>query len=176
MNTNFAIYKPPQLTRLPISGTIYFVGVTRDTDPDGTILSVETETQPSNDYNITNVSIFAADNTFIYNNTITGATYDNASAYIISFCINFTQKTVPPTVTTNTILNPTGLGTAIVTQLTPFVIQSDASKVQIAYAVTTFGDSQLSSNDLIQQIFTPTTGLFGVTTKSGVNFTLNFPN
>lgn len=175
-NTNYGIYKNPQLSRLPITGNISFTGVTRDTDPDGTILSVEYVSKPNNNYTISNMSILVADNTAIYNNTLSGATYNNVSAYIINFKVNLSVKTIPPEITATPILNLTGTGLAIVNNIAPFELNSSADCVNIAYAVVVYGDTQKDSNDLIEQIFTPASSIFGGTTTSGFNFVLNFSN
>ena len=71
-------------------------------------------------YTIGNIVIFIADNTFIYNNVLSGATIGNVSVYVFTIPINLTKKNLTPIVTTTPSINPTGTADAIVNQIISF--------------------------------------------------------
>lgn len=171
-----SVEKPAHVIRQPLTGELCFVGVIRDTDPDGTILGVETLLRGGKGYTISDINVFVADNTAIYNNVISGATIGNVSAYLISFNINIDDPNLNPVLTATPVLNLTGTANAIINQIVPFSLASNPSYATVVYSVIVFGADQQASNDLIEAIFTPTANPFppNQLLSSCINFTLNF--
>ncbi len=159
--------------RNPISGQICFTGVTRAVDPSGTITDITLTPIRQLGYTISDKLFLVADNTSIYNNTTTGATYNNVSAFIIGFKLNYPDTKKIPVVTTSVSLNPTGTADAILNQILPFVLETSSSSCVVGYSVVVFGASQTDSNDLVEAVFTEST-VFGFPTNSCMNFMLTF--
>jgi len=162
--------------RSPIIGKLNFTGVVRDTDPDGTILSVVTDAKTYAGYTLTDISIFMSDNTAIYNASTSGG-YTNVSAYVISFKVNILSTTyhIPvATATPSLILN--GTGNAIVNNILSTEITCADNCATFVYAVVIYGADQKASNDLLEVLFTPIPNPLDPTTTitSGINFVLNY--
>lgn len=172
--SNFRIGKQdylPSSTRLPFGGEVCFTGVTRDTDPNQSITSIILTVKPSKYYTVENNNFFAADNTFIYANVITGATLGNATSYIVFFDVVFTKPfNYEPTVTSTITLNPTGTAQAIANQIISFDLTVSTTRATIGYAIVVFGESALESNNLVATVFST------VPNKSCVNFVVTPDN
>jgi len=152
----------------PITGRISFIGVTRDTDPDGTITAVQWETSGFG-FTIQNVNIISADNTALYNNT--NIPVNNATAYLVLIDITSRQFIGNPIPSLTVGLNPTGTNDTVVSQIVPVEISYSNKILKIVYAVVVYGSSQLESNNLIELIFSPQPNIFGEgTTKTSINF------
>lgn len=180
-NTNYQVFNPlnnPILNqRKSMSGRICLNGVTRDTDPDGTIISVNTIISQSTEYYVTDISIFTPDNTTIINNTMSAGSFNNLTAYILTYKINFFKpsKTVP-SVTSTAFLNPTGTADAIINQIAPLNIDVTRSYAKCSYAITIYGASQKDSNDLFELISMPSSNpaFSDNLLYSCVDFNINF--
>lgn len=174
---NYGMVNPfLQRKRETINGSICFVGVTRDVNPDESILAVQTQTDPSPDYTVDSVDVLVADNTGSVNATLVGATVGNESSFVIIIGLTLKNATKAPVVTTAPSLNPTGGGSAMLRQVIPFDVSSTTSTVKMVYVLIIDGATQKDSNDLFEMMCTPTMNSFfsDQPLTSCINFALGF--